>query len=114
MPTTNTDMINKYMNVDLLKELGIDALAPEEAVAFFSSFGSIVWQRIILRLNDELTDDQKQKLEAMLETKPENADAIRSFFANEVAGFETMVDEEVTGYKKELLDRMETVNAATA
>mgnify|MGYP003394482693 CR=1 FL=1 len=113
-PAKSTTLIEKHLNQDLLQELGIDALTPEEATAFFSSFGNIIWQRIILRLEDELTDDQKQKLESVLATESDNTEAITSFFTNEVEGFEDMVNEEVAEYKKELLDQMQAVNGAMA
>jgi len=106
--------IQKYLNANLLTELGMDAMTPEEAVAFFDAFGSIVWQRIVLRLAQELSDEQKTKLDALLEKQPQNAEELGKFFMTEVPGFEDMVNEEVAGYKKELMDRMGSVNAAMA
>lgn len=117
MPTTTnptpTD-IQKYLNANLLEELGMDAMTPEEAVAFFDAFGNIIWQRIVLRLNEELSDEQKDKLDALLAKIPQNPQELGEFFMNEVEGFEQMVNEEVAGYKKELMDRMGAVNAAMA
>jgi len=114
MPTNTPTAadIQKYLNANLLTELGMDAMTPEEAVAFFDAFGSIVWQRIVLRLNDMLTDEQKDKLDALLAKQPQNQQEIGEFFMSEVQGFSQMVDEEVAGYKKELMDRMGAVNAA--
>lgn len=105
-------MIKKYLDADLIKELGMDAMSPEDAVAFFDAFGNIVWQRIVLRLNEELNDEQKDKLDALLEKEPENSQAIGSFLMTEVPAFEAMVNEEVARYKKELIERMSAVNAA--
>ena len=106
--------IQKYLNADLIKELGMDAMTPEEAVAFFDAFGNIVWQRIVLRLNEELSDEQKSKLDVLLAKQPQDPQELGSFFLNEVSSFEEMVNEEVAGYKKELMERMGAVNAAMA
>lgn len=92
----------------------MDAMTPEEAVAFFDAFGSIIWQRIVLRLNEELSDEQKNKLDVLLDQKPQNTQALGEFFLNEIEGFQALVDEEVAGYKKELMDRMGAVNTAMA
>lgn len=114
MPTTTPTPadIQKYLNANLLTELGMDAMTPEEAVAFFDAFGNIVWQRIVLRLNDVLTDEQKEKLDALLAKSPQNPQELGAFFMNEIEGFAALVDEEVAGYKKELMDRMGAANAA--
>ena len=114
MPTTTPTAadIQKYLNANLLIELGMDAMTPEEAVAFFDAFGSIVWQRIVLRLNDTLTNEQKDKLDALLAKQPQNPQELGEFFMNEVSGFPALVDEEVAGYKKELMERMGAANAA--
>ena len=114
MPTTTPTPIDiqKYLNANLLTELGMDAMTPEEAVAFFEALGSIVWQRIVLRLAEEFSEEQKDKLDLLLGAEPQNTQAISDFFLNEVKGFEQMVNEEVAGYKKELIDRMGAVNTA--
>ena len=115
MPTTTNQTpadIQKYLNANLLEELGMDALSPEEAVAFFETFGSIVWQRIVLRLNDELSDEQKEKLDGLLAKQPQDPQEIAQFLMDEVPNFKQMVDEEVSNYKKELIERMQAVNGA--
>lgn len=109
----SNETIQKYLNADLLQELGMDAMSPEEAVAFFDAFGSIVWQRIVLRLNDMLNEEQQDKLDALLANEPENAQAVGTFLTTEVPGFEQMVDEEVAGYKKDLMERTSTANTDT-
>ena len=114
MPTPTPADIQKYLNANLLTEFGMDAMTPEEAVAFFDAFGNIVWQRIVLRLNDALTDEQKGKLDALLAKQPQDPQELGTFFLNDVPGFEQMVNEEVANYKKELMERMGAVNAAMA
>jgi len=106
--------IQKYLDANLLEELGMDAMTPEETVAFFDAFGNIVWQRIVLRLTEELNDEQKDKLDALLSKNPQNPQELGEFFLNEVPGFEDMANEEVASYKKELMDRMSAVNGAMA
>lgn len=115
MPTTINPSpadIQKYLNANLLTELGMDAMTPEEAVAFFDAFGNIVWQRIVLRLNDALTDEQKEKLDTLLAKQPQDPQELGAFLMSEVSGFDQIVNEEVAGYKKELMDRMGAVNTA--
>ena len=100
------ETLQKYLNADLIQEVGLENMTPEEAVTFFDAFGNIVWQRIVLRLNDALTDEQKDRLDILMEKDPDNAQAVGAFFMAEVPAFTALVDEEVAGYKKEIIERM--------
>jgi|SRR3989338_3874778 len=98
--------VDKYLKMDLLDELGLKTLSPEERVSFLETFGSVLQQRLTLRVMEELSDPQKDKLDALLSSQPENDVALGQFLATEIPNFQSIAAEEVANYKKELVDRM--------
>jgi|SRR3989344_6982146 len=98
--------IDKYLKMDLFEELGMKTLAPEDRVAFLESFTSVMQQRITFRLMQELSDAKKDRLEAILANEQNSDAALGQFLTLEVPNFQNMAEEEIAGYKKELLARM--------
>lgn len=97
--------IEKYLKADLFEELKMEALSPEERVAFLERIGEIVQQRVMLRLMQELSEDQKNRLESLLSQQPGDNASLGQFLKSEVPNIQQMVDEETAGYKKELIDK---------
>jgi len=107
MPTPPID-IQKYLTMDLFDELNMATLAPEEKAAFFESFATVVYQKILLRLMKELTPEQSQKLQGILAAEPVDTAALASFYGNDVPDFRRFAEEEIAEYKKTLVERMKT------
>lgn len=98
--------VDKYLKTDLFEELGIKTLSPEERVSFLETFGNVLQQRLTFRVMEELSDAQKDKLETLLATQPDNDVLLGQFLATEIPNFQSVAEEEVASYKKELIDRM--------
>lgn len=99
------DIVEKYLKADLFEELKMEALSPEERAAFLERIGEIIHQRVMLRLMQELNDDQKNRLESLLSQQPGDDAALGQFLKSEVPSIQQIVDEETAGYKKELVDK---------
>ena len=104
MPTQSPTQ--KYLNADLFVELGIERLTPEERIQFADSFGNVIHQRLIGRLMETLSDEQKDHLEALVTKNPNDGDAMFAYLAGAVPTLDDIAKEEVAAYKKELIDRM--------
>lgn len=98
--------IDKYLKMDLFDELGLKTLSPEERVSFLEAFGNVLQQRLTFRVMEELSDEQKDKLDALLTSKPDDDLALGQFLVSEVPNFQQLAEEEVAHYKKELVQRM--------
>lgn len=101
---TKTIDVKKYLNVDLFDELHLGELSPEERVEFLGKFGEIINHRVTMRVAEELSDSQKEKLEAILE-EPEPDAMLANFLQTEVPHFQKIVEEEVASHKKQLIER---------
>lgn len=98
--------VDKYLKMDLFDELGLKTLSPEERVSFLESFGNVLQQRLTFRVMEELSDEQKDKLDTLLSSQPDNDAALGQFLATEIPNFQSIASEEAAHYKKELVERM--------
>lgn len=97
--------VAKYLKANLFDELGLTTLAAEERASFLEGFGNVLQYRLTFRLMDELSEDQKEKLDETLGKDPQNGTAVVEFLNSELPKFEKIVEEEIAKYKKELIDR---------
>lgn len=80
----------------LIKDLKLEALPPEEQLAVVEKFGDTVLQAVLVRGLESLTDAQKDALDAELKATPDGAqDILMDFFMANVPNFQAMIDEEV-------------------
>lgn len=103
----NSQLLQKYLKADLFKELSLNTMSEEERVSFVEAFGNIVWQRTVIRLMRELPDEKKQKLSEFVAAHEGDAAAVTSFLAADLPILERLLDEEIAGYKKELIKRFQ-------
>ncbi len=97
--------VAKYLKANLFDELGLTTLAADERASFLEGFGNVLQYRLTFRLMDELSEEQKEKLDGVLGQDPQNGTAVTEFLNTELPKFENIVEEEIAKYKKELIDR---------
>ena len=93
-------MIFELLNINLVKELGLDQMSKEKKDGLVAQMSEVVENRINLEVLSILTDDEKKDLDKVLDTK---ADLVE-FLKNKIPNFELMVAEIVANFKKEILD----------
>lgn len=93
-------MDDKLMNQDLLKELGIDKLPPEKAEEMVATIGRILYQAVLIRVMERLSDPEKDEFAALLD-KEADEDAIYAFLTAKVPDLNALVEEEVAKFKTE-------------
>lgn len=110
MPPTNTPLdISTYLNTDLFDELGLVSLSPEERVRFLEEMGGVVQQRIMIRVFDELSDEQKDELEAIIQANPDDPHNIVAYMLAALPNYEAFALEEIALYKKEIMERFQAM-----
>lgn len=97
--------IDKYLKVDLLDELGIKNLEPEERVQFLEKIGEALQYKLATRIMQELNPEQKDHLEKLMDEEPFDGEALRVFFEVAFPQFDAIAKEEVAAYKHELIQR---------
>jgi hypothetical protein len=80
----------------LIKDLKLEALSPEEQMAMVAQFGDVLFQAVLIRGLQSLTEAQKGALDAELAKGPENGpDVFMDFFMANIPNFQAIVDEEM-------------------
>lgn len=99
-------MITELLNINLVKELGLDSLPIEKKEALMNQMMETVESRINLEVLSTLTEDQKKELDKVLDS---NGDML-NFLKNTIPNFELMVAETIANFKKELMGMYQTTS----
>jgi hypothetical protein len=100
----------------LASELGLDKLPPDQQQQFLDRIGTIIYQAVLIRAFELLTEEQKSELDAQLAATASNAgDVDKSatdlfvFFAKNIPHFENIVEEEIARFKAESMDLFQSL-----
>lgn len=103
MPLTN--QLQKSLQANLLKELGIEDLPLEQKEKILLDVTTIINQNISLRLLEELPEEKAKELETLMTDYADDPDRLQIFFRQEVPNFDELVQEEIAKYKQQLMKR---------
>lgn len=93
----------KYLPEDIVKDWGLSNLSPEEQLQVIDRINRLLFQAMLARCLDLLTEDEENELDLMLdneEMKPEN---VLSFLASKIPTFEQIRLEEIENLKRDIL-----------
>jgi len=97
--------LGKYLGGDLFADVGITHVTPEERAEFMAKIAEVIQHRIEFRVMDSLTDEQKDELERLSSGEAKGSE-IMAFFEQNLPSFDTLAQEEVAKYRKELVEKM--------
>ena len=98
-------MIAELLNVDLVKELGLDSLPEERKAALIDQMTEVLESRISLEVLSILTEEEKKELDQVLDSGGDMIEFLRSKIPN----FDLMVAETIANFKKEMLEMQQMV-----
>lgn len=83
---------------NITNALEIDSLPPEEQQEIILRVGAIIYQNVLIRVMEILTDSEQDEFEKLLDAgaKPEE---IFSFLKDKVKDFEKIIDEEAAKFR---------------
>lgn len=88
------------MRDTLIKTYHLESLSEEKQNEMIESIGSLIFQGVLLRVAPQMSEDQQNKLEAMLESQA-TPDELMGFMSAEIPDFEAIVKEEAEGFKSQ-------------
>jgi len=94
---------------DVSKELGLDTLSVEEQQNTLKKVGDVIFQRVMMRMIEELSEEAKTELDKLLTEKNNDPEVMLGFLRSKLTNFDDLVMEEVVGFKKEATDLMRAV-----
>jgi len=93
-------MITELLNINLIKELGLDSLPPEKRMVLLNQMSEVVENRINIEVLSTLSDEDKKELDKILDS---DGDMI-GFLKEKIPNFEMMVAETIANFKKEAIE----------
>ncbi len=84
---------NETMNSILIKALGLEKASPEKQAEVVEAIGVVVYQAVITRAMEEMTDDKLDSFEKVTDSEP-TPEILINFFMQEIPNFEMMMKEE--------------------
>ncbi|OGI76031.1 hypothetical protein A3C67_01545 [Candidatus Nomurabacteria bacterium RIFCSPHIGHO2_02_FULL_42_19] len=93
-------MVTELLNVNLVKELGLDSMPQEKKAALIDQMSQVVESRINLEVLSILNEGDKKEMDKVLDS---DGDLV-AFLRNKIPNFDLMVAETIANFKKEILD----------
>ena len=87
---------------NMIEELGLAALPPEMQEEITLKLGTLIYQAILIRALEVMTDEQKTALEKELETKGD--DALFPFLQKAVPNFNDIINEQTAKVKQDSVE----------
>lgn len=86
---------------DIIRELNLEKLPEEEQVEMIEEMSDVVYEKIILRVLEKLSDEDSVSLTNLL--NEEKFDEATNLINDKIPNFEQIIDEEVTDFQEELI-----------
>jgi len=96
-----------YQNI--IKDLGLDTLSAKEQEEVLLKIGKIIFQSILIKVMEELDDNEIDNFTELLEKKPNDEKAILDYLQAKIPNFNEFVNNEVANFKKESVDFMKAI-----
>ena len=90
------------------EEFGLSTLPPEKQTELLTRIGGVIYQSVLMRALDQMTEDEQDAFDTLLEKNME-PEEIFSFLKEKVPTIETIIKEESDAFKKEMVDTMSKV-----
>ncbi len=98
-------MDKKFLEANIIEVLGLEALPDERKIKMVQQMANLVQKRLMLRIMEQLTEEEKDEFEKILEGEDNIDLAVAEFIQNKVPNFDEMVKEEIVKVKKELVEK---------
>lgn len=103
--------MDKYLKANLITKLGIDKLPPEKQADLLLKIGETIFQAVIARVIEELSEEDRIAFDRILDEKKDDEDAVFTFLQSKLPNLDEIVNEEIAEFKKESLETMEAITS---
>lgn len=100
------------LNIDLEKELGFENLSLEQQKNLTERMGQLLFQAVLTRVIEVLTDEEKDQLDQVLskDGETEYPEELIEFLNSKVSNLSEIIAEEVAQLKKEGSEFLSSIN----
>lgn len=93
---------------NITNALELDSLPPEEAQEIILRVGALIYQNVLMRVMEIMTEVDQDEFEKLLDNNTQ-ADEIFIFLKNKVEGFEKIIEEEALKFKNKTSGIMDKI-----
>ena len=93
----------------MVKMLGLDALPESEQQEALIKIGEIIFQRVVMRGIEMLSEDEKMELDEKADDMKKDPAALFEFFESKIANFKDVVKEEIEAFKNKSVDMTKNI-----
>lgn len=101
--------MDTILQENIIKDLGLDALPESEREEALMSIGKMVFQGVLMRAINELSDEDAEAFGKLMEEKPDDQQAVLDFLQSKVSNFDEIVKEEAMNFKRDGIDFMKKI-----
>lgn len=97
------------LSKNLLKELGLGNLPEEDQTELMLSIGRIIQQNIIIRVLDELSDEDREEFDRLLGDNKDDG-ATLNFLKEKIKNLDGILEEEIKKFKQSSVELLNKIN----
>ncbi len=95
--------MNTAVSIDVIKEWGLQSLSPEKQEEMVERIGRIMYQAILVRTLDILSEKEQDEFDALLDKDETTPQTVLAFLSSKIPTFEQLLQEEKAALKRDLL-----------
>lgn len=96
---------NNQQTFNLIKELGLEKLPEKEQKELLEKMGKVVYEKILIKVIEKLTDDEASKLTELLEEK--KIEEFGKYLDEKVPDSGSIIKEEVEKFREKMIEAVE-------
>jgi len=89
---------------DIMTALGFDKLPEEEQKGLYERIGGVLFQGILIRALETMSEDEQDAFDAFLGEHPDDPAAMLAYLREHVAEFDALTESEVARFKASALE----------
>jgi hypothetical protein len=86
---------------NILEELGLDELPPEKQEETILQIGRLIYQAVLIRALDRLSEEEQRDFERLLNEHPDDEAKFTGFLEQKVPDLDRIIQEEISKFKAE-------------
>jgi hypothetical protein len=95
--------MNVLASKNIVQEWGLGHLPPQKQAEMVERIGRILYQAILVRSLDILSEKEQEEFDALLDINATTPDDVLAFLQKKIPTFDTMVEEERKSLKEDIL-----------
>ena len=95
--------MDNILSKDLIKEWGLQSMTPEKQVEIVERLGRMIYQAVLVRSLDILSEKEQIELDLLLDEDTTTAEDVLAFLQKKIPTFEKMVLDERQSIKDDVL-----------